>query len=47
MKSKPGQKIKTSVTAHTSAVKTNIGTDDGNETDNSEVFIPCSGTVIS
>ena len=45
-KCKPGQKIKTSVTGQTSALNTNIATDDGNETDNSEVFIPCSGMVL-
>ena len=44
-KCKPGQKIKTSITGQKSALNTNIATDDGNETDNSEVFIPCSGTV--
>ena len=44
-KCKPGQKIKTSVTSQTSVLKTNTPIDDGNETDNSEVFIPCSGMV--
>ena len=46
-KSKSGQKVKTSVTAGTLKVKTNIPTEDRNETDNSEVFVPCSGTVSS
>ena len=48
-KCKPGQKAKKSLGADTSTGNKDIVHvhDEGNETDNSEVFLPCSGTVSS
>ena len=48
-KCKLGQKGKTSLGAETSKANKDIVhvQEEGNETDNSEVFLPCSGTVSS
>ena len=46
-KCKPGQHIKKSVSAATAPNMRPLSTDEGNASDNSDVFVPCSGTVSS
>ena len=46
-KCKPGQCIKKSVSAATAPNMRPLSTDEGNASDNSDVFVPCLGTVSS